>query len=261
MPRSTQRPSSHRSRIISHGSTTSAGTSLISWRIGSSSCSTKRRSPAAPPGSACSTKPSRRFASMSAAKSLPLEPTLNLMQDARPEKRRAAAEALGRTLKAHERTFALITNTLSKDREIADRWRGFKDIADARHLSNRVEGEVVDALVSAVRDAYPRLSHRYYALKARLFGAEVHRLLGSQRAASQLGLAGGAMDRGETGRARRLPRLLAPHGFDRAGLLRQGLDRRRHASREGARRLLASRRSRRLTPTCCSTIRAGRATS
>jgi oligoendopeptidase F len=103
---------------------------------------------------------------------LPIEPTLNLMQDARPEKRRAAAEALGRTLKTHERTFALITNTLSKDREIADRWRGFRDIADARHLSNRVEGEVVDALVGAVRDAYPNLSHRYYALKARLFGTD-----------------------------------------------------------------------------------------
>jgi oligoendopeptidase F len=31
---------------------------------------------------------------------------------------------------------------------------------------------VVDALVAAVRDAYPRLSHRYYALKARWFGKE-----------------------------------------------------------------------------------------
>ena len=103
---------------------------------------------------------------------LALEPVLNLLQDADPARRRAAAEALGKTLKAHERTFALITNTLSKDRDIGDRWRGFADIADARHLSNRVEGEVVDALVSAVRAAYPRLSHRYYALKARLFGVE-----------------------------------------------------------------------------------------
>ena len=103
---------------------------------------------------------------------LALEPVLNLLQDARPEKRRTAAEALGRTLKAHERTFSLITNTLAKDHDIADRWRGFADIADARHLANRVEGEVVDALVDAVRDAYPRLSHRYYALKARLFGVE-----------------------------------------------------------------------------------------
>jgi oligoendopeptidase F len=70
------------------------------------------------------------------------------------------------------RTFALITNILAKDKEISDRWRGFADVADARHLSNRVEPEVVAALVEAVRAAYPRLSHRYYALKAKWFGKD-----------------------------------------------------------------------------------------
>ena len=105
-----------------------------------------------------------------AGEALSLEPTLNLLQDADREKRREAAEALARTLKTHQRTFSLITNTLSKDRDIADRWRGFADIADSRHLANRVEREVVEALVAAVRAAYPRLSHRYYALKAKWFG-------------------------------------------------------------------------------------------
>ena len=103
-------------------------------------------------------------------KPLAIEQTLTLMQDANEKKRRAASEALAKTFKANLRTFTLITNTLAKDKEISDRWRGFKDIADARHLSNRVEPEVVDALVSAVRAAYPRLSHRYYALKAKWFG-------------------------------------------------------------------------------------------
>src|SRR5947209_12007112 len=103
-------------------------------------------------------------------KSLAIEPTLNLMQDADPKKRKAAAEALAKTFKANQRLFSLITNTLAKDKEISDRWRGFADVADARHLSNRVEPEVVEALVAAVRAAYPRLSHRYYALKARWFG-------------------------------------------------------------------------------------------
>ena len=102
-------------------------------------------------------------------KDLAIEPTLSLLQDRAPEKRKAAAEALGKTFKANERTFALITNTLAKDKEISDRWRGFKDVADSRHLANRVEGEVVDALVASVRAAYPRLSHRYYALKAGWF--------------------------------------------------------------------------------------------
>ncbi len=103
-------------------------------------------------------------------KSLAIEPTLNLLVDRSGAKRKAAAEALSRTFKEHVRDFALITNTLAKDKEISDRWRGFADIADDRHLSNRVEREVVDALVAAVRDAYPRLSHRYYALKAKWFG-------------------------------------------------------------------------------------------
>jgi oligoendopeptidase F len=103
-------------------------------------------------------------------KPLAIEQTLSLMQDAAEKKRRAASQALAKTFKDNLRIFALITNTLAKDKEISDRWRGFKDIADSRHLSNRVEPEVVDALVSAVRAAYPRLSHRYYALKARWFG-------------------------------------------------------------------------------------------
>ncbi|MEA2989916.1 MAG: oligoendopeptidase [Alphaproteobacteria bacterium] len=103
-------------------------------------------------------------------KSLAIEPTLNLLQDPNEKTRKAAAQALAKTFKENVRLFALVTNTLAKDKEISDRWRGFADVAEARHLSNRVEPEVVDALVAAVRAAYPRLSHRYYALKARWFG-------------------------------------------------------------------------------------------
>ena len=100
---------------------------------------------------------------------LAIEPALNLLQDRDGAKRKAAAEALAKTFKANERTFALVTNTLAKDKEISDRWRGFADVADSRHLNNRVEREVVDALVGSVRAAYPKLSHRYYRLKAGWF--------------------------------------------------------------------------------------------
>jgi oligoendopeptidase F len=103
---------------------------------------------------------------------LGLEATLNKLQDPDEAVRRAAAEALAATLKDHLRVFTLISNTLAKDKDIADRWRGFRDVADARHLANRVEPEVVDALAAAVREAHPRLSHRYYALKARWFGKD-----------------------------------------------------------------------------------------
>ena len=105
-------------------------------------------------------------------KELAIEPTLNLMQDSQADVRKSAAEAVGVTLKDNLRTFALITNTLAKDKEIHDRWHGFQDIADSRHLSNRVEREVVDALVDAVHTAYPRLSHRYYKLKSKWFGQD-----------------------------------------------------------------------------------------
>ena len=103
---------------------------------------------------------------------LTLEPTLNKLQDPDESLRRDAAEALSGVFRANLRVFTLITNTLAKDKEISDRWRRFADVADARHLANRVEPEVVAALVEAVTAAYPRLSHRYYRLKARWFGRE-----------------------------------------------------------------------------------------
>jgi len=103
---------------------------------------------------------------------LTLEPTLNLMQDPDEAKRKAASEALAATFGKNIRLFTLVTNTLAKDKEISDRWRGFEDVAQSRHLANRVEPEVVDALVAAVREAYPRLSHRYYKLKAKWFGKD-----------------------------------------------------------------------------------------
>ncbi|SFJ60096.1 oligoendopeptidase F [Aquamicrobium aerolatum DSM 21857] len=103
---------------------------------------------------------------------LVLEATLNKLQDPNGAVRQEAAEALAKTFGENIRTFTLITNTLAKDKEISDRWRGFQDIADSRHLANRVEPEVVDALASAVRSAYPRLSHRYYAMKAKWLGMD-----------------------------------------------------------------------------------------
>ncbi len=103
---------------------------------------------------------------------LPLEQTLNFLAEPDEDKRRVGAEALAKVFGENLRLFTLITNTLAKDKDISDRWRGFEDIADSRHLANRVEREVVDALVSAVHAAYPRLAHRYYKLKARWFGKE-----------------------------------------------------------------------------------------
>ena len=97
---------------------------------------------------------------------------LNKLTDRDGAVRQAAAKSLGQILGDNLRVFALITNTLAKDKEIEDGWRSFARPVSSRNLANFVEDEVVEALVQAVRDAYPRLAHRYYRLKAKWFGVE-----------------------------------------------------------------------------------------
>ncbi|MEE9375611.1 MAG: M3 family oligoendopeptidase [Rhizobiaceae bacterium] len=103
---------------------------------------------------------------------LAIEPTLNMLQDKDGKIRKTANDALATTFKNNLRLFTLITNTLAKDKQIDDTWRNFEDVADGRHLANRVERPVVDALVSAVEDAFPRISHRYYKMKANWMGGD-----------------------------------------------------------------------------------------
>ena len=103
---------------------------------------------------------------------LGLEATLNFLMHADGRKRQAGAEALAKVFKDNIRLFTQITNTLAKDKEISDRWRNYKDVADSRHLANRVEREVVEALVSSVRESFPRTSHRYYRMKAKWLGMD-----------------------------------------------------------------------------------------
>ncbi|WEJ32866.1 M3 family oligoendopeptidase [Devosia sp. SD17-2] len=103
---------------------------------------------------------------------LSIEATLHLLSDKDEKKRESAYHALAKVLKANSRLFTHITNVLAKDKEISDRWRGYEDIADSRHMANSIEREVVDALQTAVQEAYPRLSHRYYKMKAKWFGKD-----------------------------------------------------------------------------------------
>jgi len=104
--------------------------------------------------------------------SLPLQPVTHRLSDGDRSRRGAAARALSETFEANVDLFALVTNTLAKDKEISDRWHGFDTVMAARNLANRVEDPVVEALVDTVRNAYPAISHRYYALKARWLGLE-----------------------------------------------------------------------------------------
>ena len=101
-----------------------------------------------------------------------LSEVLHKLSDAQTSVRRAAAHALGKGLAAHLPLLTTITNTLAQDKALEDRRRGFIDPIEARNLDNRIEGEVVASLVSSVRAFYPRLSHRYYRMKARWMGFE-----------------------------------------------------------------------------------------
>ena len=100
------------------------------------------------------------------------ERTLNLLSDAKREARAAAAAALSSVFKTNLGLFSRITNTLTKEKEIEDRWRKLATPQASRHLANHVEPEVVQALRDAVVAAYPTISHRYYALKAKWLGLE-----------------------------------------------------------------------------------------
>jgi len=86
--------------------------------------------------------------------------------------RETAARSFSKVLNDNRRTFALVTNVLAKDKAIEDAWRQFPRPVSSRNLANYVEDEVVDALVTAVTESFPRLSHRYYAMKARWLGLD-----------------------------------------------------------------------------------------
>ena len=94
------------------------------------------------------------------------------MSDPDMATRHEACAEINRVMKDNMSTFALITNTLAKDKQIEDEWRGYKRPISARNIENQVEDEVVDALVDSVVDSHADISHRYYALKAGWLGVD-----------------------------------------------------------------------------------------
>lgn len=95
---------------------------------------------------------------------------LDLLSGADAKKRKMAAKEIGRVFEVNAPLFALITNTLAKAKHIEDEKRGFKAPISSRNVSNQVEDEVVEALISTVQKNYKNLSHTYYAWKAKQFG-------------------------------------------------------------------------------------------
>ena len=103
---------------------------------------------------------------------LNIQQALDRMNSPERSMREESAKALSKEFAERLPLFALITNTLAKEKEIDDGWRKYETPQAARHLSNEVEPEVVDAMAKAVADAYPTVSHRYYSLKAKWLGLD-----------------------------------------------------------------------------------------
>ena len=101
---------------------------------------------------------------------LTVSAALNKLSDRDRSVREAAAKGVSQAFGDRVRLFALITNTLAKDKEILDNWRHYPRPGSSRNRANMVEDEVVDALVAAVQESFPRLSHRYYSMKAKWLG-------------------------------------------------------------------------------------------
>jgi oligoendopeptidase F len=97
---------------------------------------------------------------------------LNLLSSHKPDERKDAAKALGKTLGDNIKTFSFIMNVLAKDKSIEDKMRSYPAPISYRNRVNYIEDAVVEALISAVKASYPRLSHRYYKLKAKWFGVD-----------------------------------------------------------------------------------------
>ncbi|HWU48334.1 MAG TPA: M3 family oligoendopeptidase [Asticcacaulis sp.] len=102
--------------------------------------------------------------------SLTLNEALTRLSAPQAAVRKAAAKGLSEALADNAPVLALSLNTLAFEKQIEDRWRKYDDPAASRHLANEVDKDAVDAMAEAVSESYTNLSHRYYALKARIMG-------------------------------------------------------------------------------------------
>ena len=100
----------------------------------------------------------------------PISEVLNRLGHSDEKVRNVAAMALSKGLKNNARVFGMIMNTLSQNLSLDNKWRKFSTVDGSRHLANQIDPEVVTTLTTAVKSSYSKLSHRYYALKAKRFG-------------------------------------------------------------------------------------------
>ncbi len=137
---------------------------------------------------------------------LTLPQALNRLSDPDPKRRKASHKGLAKALEHDSATLALCLNTLasrsrSRTAGAATAIRPCRATAPTGSTP-----EAVQALEAAVVEHYPRLSHRYYALKARTLGKRVLDYWDRKRPAGSGAAAPVRLGRGQDPGAGLLPR-------------------------------------------------------
>lgn len=92
--------------------------------------------------------------------------------DPDPVRRKAALEARQAGYESTLRFHVLMYNEMMRLSQVSGEKMGLPNPWDGRHMANNIDPAIVDALESSVKAAYPRISHRFYKLKAALMGKD-----------------------------------------------------------------------------------------
>jgi oligoendopeptidase F len=96
---------------------------------------------------------------------------LSLMNSKKKPTRDSAAKAFNAILRRHVKVAEAELNSILANKKVDDELRGIPRPDFARHISDDIDSEIVDALIKAVSDRF-LIPSRFYQLKARLMGVK-----------------------------------------------------------------------------------------
>jgi oligoendopeptidase F len=81
--------------------------------------------------------------------------------------RKDAGLSIGKKLSENGKFLSIILNMVAKDKSIEDEFRKFNKPISSRNLMNNIDDDVVENLISSVKEKYKDIPNRYYKLKAK----------------------------------------------------------------------------------------------
>ncbi len=96
---------------------------------------------------------------------------LSLINSKNRKTRASAAKAFNEILDRHVKVAEAELNSILANKKVDDELRGISRPDLARHISDDIDSEIVDALIKAVTDRFS-IPSRFYQLKARLMGVK-----------------------------------------------------------------------------------------